>query len=235
MRRPRWSLATCRRWSRGSPPCRPPPTNAKGTRPGDPVNLVVIGEFEILLGAFAARWDESETITLATCWKTMRSFLLGSQYRYSPVSALHLFGRSQDIALQRTRRSINERLHLRLWLTPLAVSRTSRCGSARSAATSASASPPKTWNLTTHRVDPDVDEARDYVIEDLLQAERIEAAGYVDGVGACEPRQAAPQPDRRSLFHRRQAGRRDAIQLAHEAEICRLGVRRSSCQLTRAA
>ena len=42
----------------------------------------------------------------------------------------------------------------------------------------------KTWNLTTHRVDPDVDEARDYVIEDLLQAERIEAAAYVDGVGA---------------------------------------------------
>ena len=79
----------------------------------------MIGEFEILLGAFAARWDESETITLATCWKTMRSFLLGSQYRYSPVSALHLFGRSQDIALQRSRGSINERLHLRLWLTPL--------------------------------------------------------------------------------------------------------------------
>ena len=44
----------------------------------------------------------------------------------------------------------------------------------------------KTWNLTTHRIDPDVDEARDYVIEDLLQAERIEAAGYVDGVGPCD-------------------------------------------------
>ena len=45
----------------------------------------------------------------------------------------------------------------------------------------------KVWNLTTHRVDPDVDEARDYVLEDLLQAERVEAAGYVDGVGACDP------------------------------------------------
>jgi hypothetical protein len=45
---------------------------------------------------------------------------------------------------------------------------------------------PKTWNLTTHRVDPDVDEARDYVVEDLLEAERLDAAGYVDGVGACD-------------------------------------------------
>ena len=44
----------------------------------------------------------------------------------------------------------------------------------------------KTWNLTTHRIDPDTDESRDYVIEDLCQAERIEAAGYVDGVGACD-------------------------------------------------
>ena len=159
--------------------------NAKDTRSGDPVNLVVVGEFETLLGAFAARWDESEIITLDTCWKTMRSFLLGSHYRYSPVSALYLFGRSQDIALQRSRRSINERLHLRLWLTPLRfqgksvwVGQVSRDIGVRFTT--------KTWNLTTHRVDPDVDEARDYVIEDLLQAGRVDATGYVDGVGPCD-------------------------------------------------
>jgi hypothetical protein len=160
-------------------------SNAKATHCGDPVNLVVIGDFETLLAAFVARWDESEVITLATCWKTMRSFLVGSQYRYSPVSALYLFGRSQDIALQRSRRSINERLHLRLWLSPLRfqgksvwVGQVSRDIGVRFTH--------KTWNLTTHRVDPDVDEARDYVLEDLLQAERVAATGYVDGVGACD-------------------------------------------------
>jgi hypothetical protein len=159
-------------------------TNARGTRSGDPANLVVIGEFELILGAFAARWDESETITLATCWKTVRSFLLGSQYRYSPVSPLHLFGRSQDVALQRARHSINERLHLRLWLTPLRfqdkpvwVGQVSRDIGVRFTT--------RAWNLTTHRIDPDVDEARDYVVEDLVHAGRVEAAGYVDGVGAC--------------------------------------------------
>jgi hypothetical protein len=158
--------------------------NARQTRQGDPVNLVVIADFEDLLGAFAARWDESETITLATCWKTVRAFLLGSQYRYSPVSALHLFGHSQDVALQRTRRSINDRLHLRLWLTPLVfrgkpvwVGQVSRDIGVRFT--------PKTWNLTTHRIDPDVDESRDYVVEDLLQAQHVDATGYVDGVGAC--------------------------------------------------
>jgi hypothetical protein len=163
----------------------PPATgNSKSTRSGDPVNLVVIGELQFLIAAFAARWDESEIITLDTCWKTTRAFLFGSHYRYSPVSSLYLFGRCQDIALQRSRRSINERLHLRLWLTPLQfqnksvwVGQVSRDIGVRFTM--------KTWNLTTHRVDPDVDEARDYVIEDLLQAGHVDATGYVDGVGAC--------------------------------------------------
>ena len=162
----------------------PATTNAADTKEGDPVNLVVIGTFDTLLAAFAARWDDSETISLATCWKTVKAFLLGVNYRYSPVSALHLFGRSQDVALQRARHTINERLHLRLWLAPLSfdgrpvwVGQVSRDIGVRMTT--------HAWNLTTHRIDPDVDEARDYCLEDLAQAQRVEAAGYVDGVGAC--------------------------------------------------
>ncbi|MFO0874508.1 MAG: LssY C-terminal domain-containing protein [Phycisphaerales bacterium] len=185
-------------------------SNARGTREGDPVNLVIVGEFPTLLSAFGARWDETETITLATSWKTMKSFLLGSPYRYSPVSSLYLLGRSQDVALQRIRGTINERLHLRLWATPLRyerqpvwVGQVSRDIGVRFTW--------RTWNLTTHRVDPDVDEARDYVVEDLLEAGRIDRAGYVGGVGACEP--SAP---RRNLtgdpFHT--DGQRAVIQVS---------------------
>jgi LssY C-terminus len=165
-------------------------SNNSGSRLGDPANLVVVGEFATLLSAFGPRWDLTETITLATCAKTFRSFITGWGYRYSPVSPLYLFGRCQDFALQRTRHSINERLHLRLWATPLRhqglpvwLGQVSRDIGVRFTL--------KTWNLTTHRIDPNVDEARDYVVEDLFQAERIEIAGYVDGVGACE--QNAPR------------------------------------------
>jgi len=154
-------------------------TNGAGTRSGDPVNLVVVGEFPTVLSAFGARWDETETITLSTCWKTARAFLTGAEYRYSPVSALHLFGRSQDFALQRIRQSINERLHMRLWATPLRfqgqpvwIGQISRDIGVRFTW--------RTWNLTTHRIDPDIDEARDYVLEDLFQAGRLEMAAYVD-------------------------------------------------------
>jgi hypothetical protein len=160
-------------------------SNGKGTGHGDPVNLVVIGSLQTILSAFTARWDESETISLKTCWKTAKAFLLGENYRYSPVSPLYLFERPQDIALQRTRHSINERIHLRLWMTPMEflgepvwAGQVSRDIGVRFTT--------KTWNLTTHRIDPNVDESRDYCIEDLTQAGRVIAAGYVNGVGRCE-------------------------------------------------
>jgi hypothetical protein len=160
-------------------------TNSHGLRLGDPVNLVVVGEFATVLGAFGARWDETEAISVASCWKTAKAFLIGSEYRYSPVSSLYVFGRSQDVALQRIRKSINERIHLRLWLTPVTfqgapvwIGQVSRDIGVRFTW--------KTWNLTTHRIDPDVDEARDYVVEDLMSIDRLAWAGYVSGGPVCD-------------------------------------------------
>ena len=167
--------------------------NRLGVREGDPANLVVIADFATILTAFGTRWDETETITLATCWKTAKAFLFGSRCRYSPVSPLYLYGRSQDFALQRTRHTINERLHLRLWLTPLRfeqkpvwVGQISRDIGVRITW--------RTWNLTTHRIDPDVDDARDYVLEDVLNSGHLDRMGYVEGVEVSEP-----QAPRRNL------------------------------------
>jgi hypothetical protein len=156
-------------------------TNARGTIEGDPLNLAVIGEFDTLICGFGARWDETEVITFRSCWRTFKAFLLGSSYRYSPVSALHVDGRCQDFALQRVRQTINQRLHLRLWLTalrfqrqPVWIGQISRDIGVRFT--------PKTWNLTTHKVDPDVDDARDYLLDELLQSGRVALVGYVSGV-----------------------------------------------------
>jgi hypothetical protein len=175
--------ATLRKCLEGEPRAT---TNRAATREGDPANLVVIGNFATLITAFGARWDETETISLATCWKTAKAFLFGSRYRYSPVSPLYLYDRSQDFALQRARHTINERLHLRLWLTTMRfegesvwVGQISRDIGVRFTL--------HTWNLTTHRIDPAVDEARDYVVADLLESRHLDRMGYVDGVGVSEP------------------------------------------------
>jgi LssY C-terminus len=165
-------------------------TNHRGSVEGDPLNLVVIGDFDTILTGFGARWDETETISLKSCGRTIRAFLRGSRYRYSPVSPLFVAGRSQDFALQKVRETINERLHLRLWITPLRfmgkpvwIGQVSRDIGVRFTL--------KTWNLTTHKVDPDVDDARDYVLDDLLESGRVARVGYVPGVGAAA--QATPR------------------------------------------
>jgi hypothetical protein len=160
-------------------------TNRSGAREGDPANLVMIGDFPTILSAFGARWDETETLSIATCWKTAKAFVLGSLYRYSPVSPLYLFGRSQDFALQRVRLTVNERLHLRLWLTsmrysgnPVWVGQVSRDIGVRVT--------PRTWNLTTHKIDPNVDEARNYVAADLIASGHLDRIGLIGGVGVAE-------------------------------------------------
>jgi hypothetical protein len=157
--------------------------NRRGTLEGDPLNLVAVGDFATILSGFGARWDETEVITLRTCLRTFKAFVLGSNYRYSPVSPLYVEARHQDFALQKTRHSINERMHLRLWLTPLRlmgrpvwIGQVSRDIGVRFT--------PKTWNLTTHKIDPDVDDARDFVVDDLMESGRVSHVARVPGVGS---------------------------------------------------
>jgi len=167
-------------------------TNKKGTNYGDPLNLVVVGNTEDVFHTFIrSGWDETETVYSISGWKTALSFLFGREYRYSPVSALYVYGRSQDIALQKVRESIHERNHLRLWLAPMRyegkpvwIGQISRDIGVR-------------WTLKggvilTHKIDPDVDEARDYLIQDLWYSQGLVKFAFVEGAGAApisEPRQ----------------------------------------------
>ncbi len=168
-------------------------TNKRGNSEGDPLNLTVVGDATTVLQSFGLQWDLAEAITFRTSLKTARSFVFDSEYRYSPVSPLYHEGRMQDLALQRARASIDERIHLRLWLTgvsvdgrPVWIGQVSRDIGVRFT--------PKTWNLTTHKIDPDVDEARDYVIDSLRAAGRLSDVQFVGGVG-----EATPSSPRRNL------------------------------------
>lgn len=156
---------------------------------GDPLNIAFVAEIEDLYYALLrAGWDETETIFAGSLIKTGLSAIAGREYRYSPVSALYVFGRPQDAAFQRARSSINERNHLRIWLTPLRqdgvpvwIGQISRDIGVRFT----------TKTITTHKIDPDVDETREFLIEDLAYSQGLSGFGYVQGVGAApyaEPR-----------------------------------------------
>jgi LssY C-terminus len=159
------------------------PTDAAGSRPADPLNLVLIGDRGAVLAALVrAGWDETEVLSVSSAAASARSFLFGSRYRYSPVSPLYLFGRPQDAAFQKARADINRRNHLRLWLAPLRhdgqdvwIGQISRDIGVRFT-TSA-------WNLTTHAIDPDVDAERWYLAQDLASVNALSKYGLVSGVG----------------------------------------------------
>jgi len=162
-------------------------TDKEGKNFGDPLNLAIVGDFYNVASAFVRRgWVPAEETYSSAVWKTIKSYFFGSRYRYSPVSPLFFKGRHQDLARQKPRHDIHERNHLRLWLLPMRcegkpvfIGQVSRDIGVRFTS--------KTWPPVTHKIDPDVDEARHSVIEDLLFSNTISKVGFVKGVGRATP------------------------------------------------
>jgi hypothetical protein len=166
-------------------------TNGDGTENGDPLNLVLVGRVGDIFPAVIRRhWNATEVIWSGSLWRTVGSFLEGSRYRYSPISPLYVFGRPQDVSAQKARGSIHERNHMRFWLTPIRfqgqnvwVGQISRDIGVKFTL--------KSPTISTHVIDPDVDEARRYLIEDLAYSQALQRLGFVSGVG--EARRDSPR------------------------------------------
>ena len=123
----------------------------------------------------------TEAITPGSAWHTISSSLFGSPYGYGPVSALYFFGRHQDLAVQKARSDVNLRDHMRLWRapvnlngTPVWVGQTSRDIGVRLT----------TKTITTHKIDPDVDGARWYLMQDMFYSQSLRRFAFASGVGA---------------------------------------------------
>ncbi len=173
-----------RQWIEDLPCCT---KNAKGTKTGDPLNIVVIGESDAVWPAFLRMgWDVTASLTTGSALKTGVFGLFGGGYRYAPISSLYVFDRPQDIALQKVRHNIHLRNHLRLWATPVTfrglpvwVGQISRDIGTRITT--------KSSTLTTHKIDPDVDETRTALIQDFIYSQALVAFSYAKGVGSATP------------------------------------------------
>jgi len=158
-------------------------TNKDGSKTGDPLNLIVIGESDAVWPAFLRmRWNPTEAMTTGSALKTGFFGIFGGGYRYAPISDLYVYGRAQDIALQKVRNNIHYRNHLRLWEAPVRfqgkpvlIGQISRDIGSRMTT--------KSSTLTTHRIDPDVDETRASLIQDFLWAQALDVFGFAGGVG----------------------------------------------------
>ena len=156
-------------------------TTADGKGEGDPLNIVLVGSGrDVLAGLTAGGWGFTEAITVDSVRRMIGAALTDQPMVTAPVSALYAFGRKQDLALQRARSKIAQRNHMRLWLAPFLcegqpvwVGQVSRDIGVKLTR--------KSPTLTTHIIDPNVDESREYVLESLLHEEAVEWFAFVRG------------------------------------------------------
>ena len=141
----------------------------RGGKLGDMVNVLLIGYKDQVLEVFkAAGWVQVDSSMEGTVLTALSDTLARKNYLTMPMSKLYLFDRSQDYGLVHAQpvKVAKSRHHLRLWKStyevdgrPLwCVAATHDIGFERD----------KRFKvLPTHKIDPDVDEEREYVNETL--------------------------------------------------------------------
>jgi LssY C-terminus len=156
--------------------------NHKG-RPGDPVNVELVGTVGQVAAAFAAAsWYRADEIDLVTSVRIAVDSVLGRRYSTAPVSNLYLFGRKEDLAFERPGQSVRERDHIRLWNTGRAA-QDGRPIWIGGATRDVKVELAKTNHLPTHQIAPDVDSERDLVVSKLAQTGWVVADSWRPGFG----------------------------------------------------
>jgi len=161
-------------------------TGSDGGGGGEPINVVLIGDPDDISSAVVRRkWDVTEADTGTFKFDLGKAFSPES-FRTFPMASLYLFGRRQDVSLQKSRRETDaayrQRNTLRLWLTPVRYKGKTVWAGAVSRDIGSDLRIRKYW-FAAQEIDPDIDETRDYLVEDVLLSQNVDKMGYVDGVG----------------------------------------------------
>jgi hypothetical protein len=154
-------------------------TDATGD-PGDNTNFVVPASEERVLAAFqAAGWVKVDRNKQAAVLQGILQTLSKQAYLSLPMSELMLFGRPQDYGLAHAEpiAVIAQRHHLRLWKAPFKVdgeelwvgAATHDVGFDRDARN----------NGVTHKIDPNIDDEREFVGRSLEETGRVAKPSYI--------------------------------------------------------
>jgi hypothetical protein len=161
--------------------------NKAGDRWGDPLNLVIVGSGADAIFPFIERgWRLDEPLDIHSVLRTISAFVFGTEYTTAPVSALYVFGRPQDVALQKARNNISLRNHLRVWRAPFTVEG-QNVWVGQISRDIGSKLTTQSWSFTTHRISPEVDQDRYYLLQDLLLSGEVYRFGFASGVGPSSP------------------------------------------------
>ena len=164
----------------------------------DPVNLILLGSREQLERAFEKiGWFGADKITMKSSVKMALAFAFKRPYNQAPFKRLFLFGRKQDIGFQQpVNNSPRKRHHVRFWATnveklvdPMDVkfwSKKQKIDRLKATVWVGAGSQDVGFSITkltyqvSHKVDPEVDKERSYILDSLKNEGCIDKVDYYE-------------------------------------------------------
>ncbi len=148
--------------------------------PGDPLNIAVVGDEADLIGAFlAAGWLAANPLGVRSDLRIAVDTVFDKPDPNAPVSNLYLYGRKEDLAFEKPLgNSPKERHHVRFW-------RSEKMDDGRpvwigAATHDVRVELSRTTGEITHRISPDVDAERAFLLDDLAKAQRLLGIRWID-------------------------------------------------------
>ncbi|MBB3934691.1 LssY C-terminal domain-containing protein [Aureimonas phyllosphaerae] len=161
---------------------RPMVTVTLQGRPGDPINIGIVGDRAALDRAMAAAgWHLADPVTVVSSLRIAASVLFDRPYPQAPVSPLLYDGHVETVAFEKPDgRSADRRQHVRFWAQPTFGDGVSFLGSVTF---DAGVGFSHYTGAVTHMIAPDVDAARNGLVADLDATGMVTAVRTVTGIG----------------------------------------------------
>jgi len=161
-------------------------TDRDGNGEGNPINFVFIGKREDIGDALIRRrWDVAQTVTDYIQEAEINLFSTG-RYRTVPLSDFYFYGRRQDVGLQKARRTrrgdLRQRIEMRLWLSPMRLKGNEIWVGAISTDVGSKIKIKDFKLIEEKQIDPNTDEARSYLVQDLVFSRNVSKLGRVGGI-----------------------------------------------------
>ncbi len=151
----------------------------KAGNPGDMVNFLIVGSEAGMQRAFElAGWVKVDRTPKDAVLHGILASLSKESYVQMPMSELYLFGRYQDYGYAHAEplTVVAQRHHLRIWKAPFAINgQTVWTGAATH---DIGFEKDKRTNGVTHKIDPNIDEERDYVGKTLSESGLVGERSY---------------------------------------------------------
>jgi len=148
--------------------------------PGDMVNFALIGTKEQVQASFkAAGWIPVDKSVQEAILNGLLQTLSREAYTAMPMSTLYLFGRPQDMSFARADPLLvaAERHHLRVWQTDQTIA--GKPLWVGSATQDIGFEKDQRNGGVTHKIDPEIDKERDYLLQSFDAAGAFSSAAYV--------------------------------------------------------